>query len=93
MGDLVLNTTVLDVAIGLVFVYLLLSLVCKALLEIIAAIFNLRYMVICLHTRRLGFSCGHGHSGVTKLEVTTPSSEGLTAHVNEIRRRAGTGHI
>lgn len=37
-----LNTTVLDVAIGLVFVYLLLSLVCTALLEIIAAIFNLR---------------------------------------------------
>ena len=42
MGDLVLNTTVLDVAIGLVFVYLLLSLVCTALLEIIAALFNLR---------------------------------------------------
>ena len=37
-----LNTTVLDVAIGLVFVYLLLSLVCTALLEIIAAFFNLR---------------------------------------------------
>jgi hypothetical protein len=38
----VLSTTVLDVGIGLVFVYLLLSLICTAILEVIAALFSLR---------------------------------------------------
>jgi hypothetical protein len=54
-----LSTTVLDVAIGLIFVYLLLSLICTALLEVIAAVFSLRAKNLEAGIRSL-FSDGFG---------------------------------
>ncbi len=57
-----LSTTVLDVAIGLVFVYLLLSLICTAILEVIAAVFHLRATNLEQGIRSL-FSDGFGPNG------------------------------
>ncbi len=56
------SSTVLDVAIGMVFVYLLLSLLCSAAAEVIAGIFNLRAKNLEAGIRSL-FSDGFGPGG------------------------------
>jgi hypothetical protein len=56
------NSTVLDVAIGMAFVYLLLSLLCSAATEVIAGFFNLRAKNLEAGIRSL-FSDGFGPSG------------------------------
>jgi hypothetical protein len=56
------NSTVLDVAIGMIFVYLLLSLLCTAVLEVIAAAFKLRAKNLEAGIRSL-FSDGFGPGG------------------------------
>jgi hypothetical protein len=56
------NTTVVDVAIGMIFVYLLLSLMCTAILEVIAAVFKLRAKNLEAGIRSL-FSDGFGPGG------------------------------
>jgi hypothetical protein len=57
-----LNSTILDVAIGMIFVYLLLSLICTAVLEVIASIFKLRAKNLEAGIRSL-FSDGFGPGG------------------------------
>jgi hypothetical protein len=61
-GECMFNSTVLDVAIGMVFVYLLLSLLCTAVLEVIATIFKLRAKNLEAGIRSL-FSDGFGPGG------------------------------
>jgi hypothetical protein len=56
------NTTVLDVAIGMIFAYLLLSLLCTAVLEVIAAVLKLRAKNLEAGIRSL-FSNGFGPGG------------------------------
>jgi hypothetical protein len=56
------NATVVNVAIGMIFVYLLLSLICTALLEVIAAVFRLRAKNLEAGIRSL-FSDGFGPGG------------------------------
>ena len=56
------NSAVLDVATGMIFVYLLLSLLCTAVLEVIAAAFKLRAKNLEAGIRSL-FSDGFGPGG------------------------------
>jgi hypothetical protein len=61
-GECMFNSIVLDVAIGMVFVYLLLSLLCTAVLEVIATTFKLRAKNLEAGIRSL-FSDGFGPGG------------------------------
>src|ERR1700722_3136502 len=56
------NSTVLDVAFGMAFVYLLLSLLCSAVAELIASFFSLRAKNLEAGIRSL-FSDGFGPGG------------------------------